>query len=403
MQHIIIGDGVAGHTAAERLREEHPDADIHVFTREEVPFYDRIGLKDYIRGGRDEEELVFNDAEWYAENDIDLHLGTEVVDIDRDAKNIRTADGASYDYDKLLLAVGSRPRTLPLEEGVETAHHLWTIGEHGRPLRQHLMDADTAVAIGGGLLGFDFIGSFNKVADATYLIREDRWWHSALTMEGAEIMHDAMREAGVDLRLNEEAESMEQDGEQVHIVTNRDEYTTDVVGIAVGNVRNLALAEDAGLDTSDGILCDEFLQTSDPDIYAAGDAAEYYDVVLGRHNLSGSWITAEAHGEAAAKNMAGAEEALRTVDTYTVRHFGINVASLGDPTDTDGKAVITAVDRDEQKYRKLVLEDGRIVGAAILGEMRWMHPLQQLMEQEVAVDTYREELEDADFNPAELA
>ncbi|MFB6294607.1 MAG: NAD(P)/FAD-dependent oxidoreductase, partial [Candidatus Nanohaloarchaea archaeon] len=370
MTYVIIGDGVAGHTAAEAIREEDADADIHVFTREDVPFYDRIGLRDYIRRGRTREELVFDGEEWYEDRGIDLHLSTGIAAIDRDTNTVSTADGDEYGYDKLLLAVGGQPRTLPMEEGVDKVHHLWTLQEHGQPLRNDLEEADRGVVIGGGLLGFDLIGSFNEVVDATYLVREDRWWHSVLTPDGAEIMHEAMRAHGVDLRLEEECTAMQNTDSGVHLRTGKDEYETGVVGIAVGHVRNTDLADDAGLDTDTGIICDETLQTSDPDIYTAGDVAEYYDPVLERRNLGGSWITAQEQGETAGRNMAGQAEPLDFVDTYTVNHFGLNVASLGDPVDTDGKEVVTAVDRDGQRYRKVVLDGDRIVGAAIIGEMR---------------------------------
>ncbi|MDY6761615.1 MAG: FAD-dependent oxidoreductase [Candidatus Nanohaloarchaea archaeon] len=402
MTYVIIGDGVAGHTAAETITEEDPDADIHVFTREDVPFYDRIGLRDYVRGGRDEDELVLNEPSWYEDRGINLHLSTEIVDIDRDATTVETGRGNTYGYDKLLLAVGGQPRTLSIEEGIENVHHLWTLNRHGRPLRDDLEQAEHGVVIGGGLLGFDLIGSFNEAVDATYLIRDDRWWHSVLTPDGAAIMHDAMRDHGVDLRLEEECTAMENSDGQVRLTTNASEYEAGVVGVAVGHERDTGLAASAGLETEQGIVCDETLQTADSDIYVAGDAAEYRDPVLEEWNLGGSWITAQEQGAVAGRNMAGADEPLEFVDTYTVNHFGLNVASLGDPVETGGKKVVTAVDADGQRYRKVVIEDGRIVGAAIIGEMRWMHPLKQLIRQKTDVSGAIPELEEAGFDPGDL-
>ncbi|MDY6765979.1 MAG: FAD-dependent oxidoreductase [Candidatus Nanohaloarchaea archaeon] len=401
MQYLVVGDGVAGHTAAETIRGEDEDADIRVFTDEDVPFYDRIGLRDYIRGGRTEEELVLEDEDWYDDRDIALHLGTEIVGIDPDAHTVVTADGDEYSYDKLLLAVGGRPRTVPMEEGVGKVHHLWTLDGHGRGLRRDLQAAGDGVVIGGGLLGFDLIGSFNEAVDATYLVREDRWWHSVLTPAGARIVHDAMEQHGVELRLQEECTGMESRDGQVRLTTNTTVHETDVVGIAVGHERNLGLARDAGLETGRGIRCDGTLQTSDPDIYVAGDAAEYYDPVLERRNLGGSWITAQEQGAVAGRNMAGDSEQLDFVDTYTVTHFGLNVASLGDPAETDG-TILTAVDEEAGTYRKVVVEDGRIVGAAIIGAMQWMHPLKQLIRQKVDVSGAVDDLEDAGFDPADL-
>lgn len=402
MRHVIIGDGVAGHNAADTIREEDSDAEIHVFTDESLPFYDRIGLRDYIRGGRDRSDLVLNGADWYRDRGIELHRSTTVTSLDRSSNTVHTSDGGEYGYDQLLIATGSRPRTLEMEQEVDKTHHLWDLDSHGKPLREDLRRSEEGVVIGGGLLGFDLIGSFNEVVDATYLIREDRWWHSVLTQEGADIVHTAMRDSGVDLRLEEEAVDMEEVDGGVSVVTDRATYVTGVVGVAVGNVRNTGLAEEAGLDTGSGIICDETLQTADPDVYTAGDVAEYFDPVLGRHNLGGSWITAQEQGEIAGTNMAGGDASVDFVDTYTVNHFGLNIASIGDPSHAEGCDVITAIDRESDVYRKVVIEDDRIIGAALIGEMKWMHPLKQIIKQKVDVTAFREEFRSAGFDPEEV-
>lgn len=403
MQHIIVGDGVAGHTAAEQIREHDEDATIHVFTTETLPFYDRIGLRDYIRKGRNLEALILNGEDWYAERNIQLHLDTRITGIDRDAQQVATAGGETFAYDKLLLAVGGHPRTLPFEEGVDRAHHLWTLEEHGDPLRTHLAEADTGVVIGGGLLGFDLIGSFNRTdTDATYLIREDRWWHSVLPEEGAAIMHDAMREHGVNLKLEEEAQSMEQEGDTVTVTADKGRYEAGVVGIAVGHIRNLDLAQEAGLETNHGIVCDATMQTSDPHVYTAGDVAEYHDTVLEKQHMGGSWVTAQNQGEVAGKNMAGEEQPLEYVDTYTVNHFGLNVASLGDPRDVEDKTVLTVTDEENARFRKVVVDGGRVVGAAILGEMRWLSPLRSLILNKTDVSEHIDALENPDTDLREL-
>lgn len=409
--YLIVGDGAAGHNAAETIREHDADADIHVFTEEGTPFYDRIGLRAYVRSGRSRDDLIINDENWYEEHDIDLHLETSVTGINREDTAVETTDG-TYEYDKLLLAVGGTPRTLPMEEGIEKAHHLWFLEQHGDPMKQDLEDAEHGVVIGGGLLGFDLIGSFAETdIEPVYLIREENWWPAVLDPDGAELIHKAMKEHGVDLHLEEEANTLEQEDETVRVTTDKDEYDTDVVGIAVGHVRNLELAEDAGLETEHGIIANEYLQTSDPDIFTAGDVAQYADVVLEKRNMGGSWVIAQEQGEHVGKNMVHAArgeelEPFESVDTYTVMHFGLNVASLGDPRHTDEHEVLALVDEEEERYRKLVLEDAgngkRIVGAAIIGEMKWMYPLKQLIRNKADVSDHVDELKNPDFDLKQL-
>lgn len=406
--YLIVGDGAAGHTAAGTIRNEDDDAEIHVFTTEETPFYDRIGLRAYIRSGRSAEDLILSDADWYAEHDIELHLDTEITGIDRDEQHLTTADDTSFSYDVLLLAVGGWPRTLPMEEGVDKIHHLWTLADHGRPLKADLEAAERGMVIGGGLLGFDLVGSFAQTdVETTYLIREKNWWNRVLDAEGASLIHDAIREHGIELKLEETATSLEQDEDTVRVTTNDDEYEVDVIGIAVGHVRNLDLATDADLETNHGIMANQYLQTSDPRIFTAGDVAEYEDVVLEKTNMGGSWVIAQEQGEHVGKNMVKAAngedlEPFESVDTYTVMHFGLNVASLGDPTHTDEHTVVSVLDEEDTRYRKVVLEetDGRmrVVGAAIIREMQWLYPLKQLIQHKVDVSEHVDDLSDAEFD-----
>lgn len=404
MKVLIIGNGVAGHTAAETIRNEDRDVAIHVFTEEETPFYDRIGLRAYIRSGRDENDLILNDEDWYKDNDICLHLNTRVTSVDTANNVIETTANNSFEYDKLLIATGGTPRDFPGAEEFDQTHHLWYLEQDGRPLRQKLEDAEHGVVIGGGLLGFDFVGSFSQTdTETTYLIREQNWWPSVLDLEGAQLIHDAMEEHGINLNLEEEATSFEPANDHVRIRTNNDEYCADVVGIAIGNIANTELAEEIGLETNRGIIVDEHLQTGDPDIYAAGTVAEYKDIILEKMHMGGSWVTAQEQGKIAGKNMLRAledetQEAYKFVDQYTVMHFGLNVASLGDPRHTADQEVITVLDKENSRYRKVVLEEDRILGAAIIGEMKWLYPLKQLIERKTDVSGHREDLENPAFD-----
>ncbi|MFB6076720.1 MAG: NAD(P)/FAD-dependent oxidoreductase, partial [Candidatus Nanohaloarchaea archaeon] len=315
---------------------------------------------------------------------------------------VETEDGETYMYDELLLATGGTPRTLPFEEppGV---HHLWEIERDGDPLHRDLERAERGIVIGGGLLGFDLVGCFvGADVDTTYLIREPHWWHSVLDGTGGAIVHDAMRDHGIDVRAGEEATGMARADGRVQVATGADTHESDVVGVAIGNDLNTALADESGLETGTGIVTDDHLRTDDPHIYAAGDVAEYRDPVLERTNIGGSWVTAEAQGKVAGRNMAGGDAAAEFVDTYTVTHFDLNVASLGDPVAEDDARVVVAADRDDRTYRKVVVEDGRIVGAALINRMQEMHDLKQLILQKMDVSGSIDRLEDPGFSAGDL-
>jgi len=335
--YVIIGDGIAGSSAAETLREEAPDAEITVITDEGEALYNRILIKEFAKGKLPEAPISIHDEEWYVDRDIDLRLNTLVTNVDPAGHTVSTHDGETIGYDKLLIATGGTPTQLPVDNSdADGIHHFWTF-QDARNIREHIETADSATIVGAGLLGIDLAAICGaQEVEANYLMRGDSWWRYALTNEGAEIMHDAMRERGVTPVFDSGVDHFETDDDG-HVTTtvdpNGDRYESDFVGIAIGLDFNLELLQSFEIETDDGVVVDKYMQTSAEDIFAAGDLTRFDDVILGEQAQNGSWGSAKEQGTIAAKNMIAPEsDEFRWVSSYSITHFDFPFLSFGHPT-----------------------------------------------------------------------
>ena len=385
--YVIIGDGIAGSSAAETLREEAPEADVTVITDEGEALYNRILIKEFAKGKLPEAPISIHDATWYADRDIDLKLNTLVTTIDPEAHTVSTHEGDTVEYDKLLVATGGTPTQLPVENSdADGIHHFWTF-QDARNIREHIEESESAAIVGAGLLGIDVAAICGAQGVAgNYLMRGDSWWRYALDEEGAEIMHDAMRDRGVTPVFQSGVDRFETDDDGHVVATvdpNGERFESDFVGIAIGLNFNTELLYGLDVEQDNGVVVDKYMQTSDPDIYAAGDLTRFYDTILGEHAQNGSWGSAKEQGSVAAKNMVAPEsEAFRWVSSYSITHFDFPFLSFGHPT--LGDAAVSKRYSDTE-WRRIALKDGKVVGGVLIGDLAPQSALKTLMREEVPV------------------
>ncbi|MFC6953885.1 NAD(P)/FAD-dependent oxidoreductase [Halorubellus litoreus] len=399
--YVIIGDGIAGSSAAETLREEAPDADITVITDEGEALYNRILIKEFAKGKMPEAPISIHDGSWYEERDIELELNTHVTTIDVDGHEIKTHSGDVIEYDKLLVATGGTPTQLPVDNSdAEGVHHFWTF-QDARGIEEHASEADTGLVVGAGLLGIDLAAICGaQDVDAKYLMRGDCWWRYALSEEGAEIIHDGLREKGVEPVFQSGVDhfTVDDDGAVTGAVDpNGVEYDGDFVGVAIGLNFNTEFLRGTGIELDDGIVVDEYMQTNVEDVYAAGDLTQFHDVLLGEQAQNGSWGSAKEQGQIAAKNMvADAEEAVfEWVSSYSITHFDFPFLSFGHPTQGD--------DYVEQKYsdtewRRVVFKDGKVIGGVLIGDLAPQTKLKKLAREQRDLTGQKEVLLDEELD-----
>ncbi len=397
-RYVIVGDGIAGATAAETVCEEDEDADVTVVTEEREPLYNRINIKEFAKGKMPEDFIRMHERGWYEDRDIDLRLNTEVWKIEDDDGVLVLHDGEEIPYDKILLATGGTPRDLPVpHSNADGVHNFWTFVD-SRRIRRDLEDADDAVIVGAGLLGIDFAYALaeNDVY-GRYLMRGDRWWRYGLDEEGAEIIHDELRSVDVEPVFGEGVERFEIDrlGRVEGVVGSTGErYPCDAAGVCIGLDLNTGLTEGTDAEADEGILVDEYMRTDDPDVYAAGDVTEFHDVILGERNINGSWDSAMGQGEVAGRNMVASErgeelEEFSIVPKYSVSHFSMPFISLGSPTKGEEFASRRYGDTD---YRRLAFKDGRLVGAVLIGNVRVVGQLTKIIESKEKVESRQNQL-----------
>ncbi|WP_327052155.1 NAD(P)/FAD-dependent oxidoreductase [Halomicrococcus gelatinilyticus] len=404
--YVIIGDGIAGSSAAETIREEEPDADITVITDEGEALYNRILIKEFAKGKLPEAPISIHEEEWYEERDIDLDLNTFVTGVDPDAHEVYTHDSGTYEYDKLLVATGGTPTQLPVDNSdAEGIHHFWTF-QDARKIAEHAEAADSGVVVGAGLLGIDLAAvCAAQDIEANYVMRGNRWWRYGLSLDGAEIIHDALEEKGVTPVFESGVDHFETDDDG-HVVStvdaNGETFDSEFVGVAIGLDFNTEFLQGADLEMDDGIVVDQYMQTSTDDIYAAGDITRYYDVILDEYAQNGSWGSAKEQGVVAGRNMVADDEEteFRWVSSYSITHFDFPFLSFGFPTLGD--------DECERKYsdtewRRLSFKDGKLVGGVLIGDIAPQGNYKDLIRKEVEVADQKDVLLEKSFDPDKLA
>lgn len=366
---VIIGDGIAGATAATAIRKVTQEPDITILSDEGEPLYNRVAIKDFAKGDKPEDKVKMHDLQFYDKNGITLKLFTPVRNIDDANKVVITESREQIPYDKLLIAAGGTPRQIQIPGGdAENVLKFWTFVD-ARKLKKAAEDADTGVAIGAGLLGIDFAAVFAKNGvQCKYVMRGDRWWREGISKQGSQIVEAALAKLGVECVFYETPKQFEVDPEtnraKALLTEKGTRFPMDVAGVAIGLNFNLKMLQGTKIKKGEGILTDSFLETSVPGVWAAGDITQYYDVVLERINQNGSWASAKKQGEVAGLNMAGQKTEFKHVDVYSIDHFDFMVGSVGSVVgEWDVEGVIA-----ENSYLRLVGKGNRLVGAAVMGK-----------------------------------
>ena len=396
---VIVGGGLAGAKAAETLRAEGFTGRVILIGDERDHPYERPPLsKGYLSGKEERDSVFVHEPGWYAQADVELHLGQTVVAVDRAAKSVRLGDGTVLHYDKLLLATGAEPRRLEIP-GTELAgvHHLRRLA-HADRLRNVLAglgrDNGQLVIAGGGWIGLEVASAARGYgAEVTVVEPAATPLHHVLGPELGQMFTELHREHGV--RFHFGARLTEITGQDGMVLAARtddgDEHPAHAVLAAIGAAPRTALAEGAGLDMADrahggGIAVDASLRTSDPDIYAAGDVAAADHPVLESRLRVEHWANALNGGPAAARAMLGQEVSYDRIPYFFSDQYDLGLEYSGWAPPGSYDQVVLRGDVGKRQFIAFWLKDRRVLAGMNVNVWDVTDPIQQLIRSGTPVD-----------------
>ena len=390
--YIIIGNGIAGITAAEQIHSTDSSANITMVTDEDLPFYNRIRLNEYISSDINETDLLSKSSDWYDKHNIDLKLSTKIVDADSGQKTLKTEKGDTLKYDKLLIATGSHSFIPPIEGSDTTGVFAIRNVDDARKIISHAQDVEDVVVIGGGLLGLEAANAFRKMGKRVTIVEFfPRLLPRQLDVDGAKRLQTTMEEMGFSFRLDARTEKIEGSGSVEGVrLAGGETLKAQMVIISAGVRPNMDIAGPLGIDTDKGIKVDNHLCTSNPDIYAAGDVAEHGGMVYG------IWPASQEQAKVAGVNMAGGDDHYHgTTMANTLKVVGIDLASAGD-IDADGNFA-SKVLSDGGIYKKIVIDDNKIIGCIMLGNTKGFIKVTRLMKDKTDIAGKEDDILNGNF------
>ena len=391
MRYAVVGDGVAGTMGAQALRSADSSAEVHVFSEEPYPYYRRPLLWEFIAGQAEQEAIFYRPLPWYDEQGITLHLATPAATLAPQAHRLGLADGSTVAYDRLLLATGARP-LIPSCMGAELAGVFTLRTLHDAlAIKAYAARSSTCVVIGGGLLGLETARALRTAGlDVTVVEYFPYLLPRQIDADGAAVLQALLEQQGLHIVCNAQTDMILGNG-VVSAVRLKDGRTlpADLVLFSTGIRPEMSLAQAAGIQTNRGVIVDQRLQTSAPDVFAAGDVAEFEGRVYG--------IIPPAIEQAriAAANMvnAGSATYAGTMPTTTLKIAGADLTSLGEALEQGGSCQILHRNGPAPgQYRRLVLRDGRLIGAVLLNDREEVRPVSQLIEQHTDISAHVEQL-----------
>jgi 3-phenylpropionate/trans-cinnamate dioxygenase ferredoxin reductase subunit len=368
---VIVGASVAGAQAAATLRSEGFDGRIVLAGGEPEPPYERPPLsKGFLQGSVNVDDFSLHDAGWYAEQAIELRLGTYAASLDIPAKAVLLDTGEALGYDQLLIATGATPRRLAVP-GSELAgiHYLRTLAD-ARAIRDRLESARRVVVVGMGFIGAEIAAVARQAGKEVVALEAGALpMLAALGEEAASRMAWVHRQHGVDLRLDDGVVAFE-GGETVERVVTASESTieSDLVVVGIGVTPATGWLNGAGVTIERGVIVDEFCRTNIPDIYAAGDVARSWHPGYGEHLLVEHFDNAGNQGALAAKNMLGANEPYAPLPYFWSDQYDLSLQFAGHNAGHD--QVVTRGTVGSGSWSAFYLREGRFVAALAVNRFK---------------------------------
>jgi 3-phenylpropionate/trans-cinnamate dioxygenase ferredoxin reductase subunit len=364
VEYLLIGGFASGYCAAE-LRKRGAEGEILLVGREPEPPYERPPLsKEYVRGDAKREDAYVQPVSWYEENGVELRTATNVMSLDTEARMVKLQGGEEVEFAKALIATGANVNILRVDgSNLDGIHYLRTFGNSDN-IRKDAEKADRVVLVGGSYIGCEVAASLkSKGTDCAIVMMEEVALSRTFGDEVGRWFHELLESKGIELHGGETLAAFEGDDHAAGVVTESGKKIEgDMVVVGAGVRPDVMLAQRAGLEVEDGIVCDETLQTSVEGIYAAGDVCSYQSVVHGRRLRIEHWDVAMQQGQHAARSMLGEGKPYEVVPYFfSDLADWASLEYVGPATDWD--EVVWRGDREAGEFAVFYLKDGKVAGA----------------------------------------
>ncbi len=407
VKYLVIGGGLAAFQCAKSLRRADHEGSILMVTEEDVVPYDRPPLsKESMRGEKTLADITYETEDQLAEQKIDIALGSGVTALDASAKTATLKNGEVIHYEKAFLGVGGRVIRIPIPGAdLPGVYYLRDIGD-AEAIHEETGAGKKAVVIGAGFIGIETAASLTQMGvEVTVLEALPHIWARFADEELAGFFQDHCTQRGITFVTSAMATEICGENGRVHSVKTKDgsSYACDFVCVGIGIVPNVELANAAGLSVDNGIVVNEFMQTSDPDIYSGGDAVNYFDPVFERRRRVEHWGHAEYCGQIAGRNMAEDNSTAYNFLSYAWSDiFDLRIETAGDEAEHD--KVIVRGKFDEGHFTVLHLKNGALTSyLAVNGELREFTAWRRMIRSKIDLSDKEAELQDPEFQVRSLA
>ncbi len=412
MKYAIIGSGVAGIAGIESIRSIDRIGEMILIGDDPYGFYSRPGLAYYLTGELHDQALFPRTEDDFRKLNF-VYVKGKVIKIMRADHTLELGDQSTVQYDRLLIAVGAQ--AMPLEvpgadlEGVLKLDHM----SDAKLILKHARRGKIAVVTGGGITALELVeGLRARGMKVHYLLRGDRYWSNVLDEHESRIIEHRLQEEGVTLHYQAEIGEVTSMNGKVNGIRLRNGQLLkcNLVAYAIGIRPRLELAKQAGLHIDRGILVNEYLQTNDPDIFAAGDVAQVYDPMSGRSVLDSLWNPARQQGHVAGLNLAGKTTAYLKAPPFNVtRLAGLTTTIIGTVGRGRDDDLVSIARGDSETWRqlpecivaqtgfnvnrlRLMVGEKILLGAIVMGDQRLSFPLEKIISNKVDISSIREKL-----------
>ncbi|WCM36851.1 NAD(P)/FAD-dependent oxidoreductase [Sulfolobus islandicus] len=398
--YLIIGSGIAGYNALKELLQLKPNSKIIMVSSDKYYPYDRPPLsKDYLRGKLEKDMLFFESDDFYKRDNLEVILNKSVERIDTSSKEAILSDGNTISFNKALITTGGRPRKLNIP-GSENALYLRTLDDSDK-IREAASKSKNALIIGAGFIGIEVASSLTTLGVKTTVVEVMPYiWNTFVDEKVSRVIQQYLESKGISFILNDSLKEIQ--GKNA-ITSNSRRLETDMLLIAVGITPNVELAKESGIQVDNGVIVNEYLETSAKDIYAAGDIANIFDPREGRRKRIEHWNNAEYTGKLAARNMAGNREAYNFISSIWSDIFDIHIESAGETRNYDEYVIRGKFESQRPRFSVIYLKGGTIKGyLAINRNVKEIVALNKLIQKQVEVSSKKDKLVEESFDLQKL-